>query len=73
MEQKDVSMIQNLLAQDQELAKLWKEHLELDSKIEALSERRYLSAEEEVEIKRLKKMKLAGRDRIEAILADHRR
>jgi uncharacterized protein YdcH (DUF465 family) len=66
-------MIQNLLAQDQELAKLWKEHLELDSKIEALSERRYLSAEEEVEIKRLKKMKLAGRDRIETILAEHRR
>lgn len=73
MEEKEMDQIQSLAAQDQELARLWREHLELESKIDSLGERRYLSPEEEVEIKRLKKIKLAGRDRIEDILADHRR
>ena len=72
MEEKEMDLIQSLAAQDEELARLWKEHRELESKIDSLGERRYLSPEEEVEIKRLKKIKLAGRDRIEAILADHR-
>jgi len=36
------------------------------------NKRRYLSDQEQVERKRLQKLKLAGRDRIDQILSDYR-
>jgi uncharacterized protein YdcH (DUF465 family) len=72
MEQKDYDLIQSLLPRDEELARLWNEHLELEKRLDDLNERLYLSNEEQVELKHLKKVKLAGRDRIETILASYR-
>lgn len=72
MEQRDLSLIEELVAENPELAKLWKEHIELEAQLRSLDERVYLTPEEQVERKRLQKIKLAGRDRIEAILAEHR-
>ena len=72
MEQQDTELLERLLPIDQELAKLWHEHLELEKQLGDLGGRVYLSAEEQVEVQRLKKIKLAGRDRIESILASHR-
>ena len=72
MENKDLELIQRLLDSDQELARLWHEHQELEARLEALAQRPYLSPEDQVEVKRLKKLKLAGRDRMEAILVRYR-
>jgi len=72
MEAKDLELIQKLIPENQELARLWSEHQKLEAKLDALASRVYLSAEEQVEVKRLKKIKLAGRDRMEAILAEYR-
>ena len=72
MENKDLELIQRLLDSDQELARLWHEHQELEARLEALGQRPYLSPEDQVEVKRLKKLKLAGRDRMEAILVRYR-
>lgn len=72
MEQKDLDLLNSLLPTNAELANLWHEHVELEKKLDDLSTRVYLSAEEQVEFQRLKKVKLAGRDRIETILAEHR-
>ena len=72
MENKDLELIQKLVDSDQELASLWHEHQELEAKLEALGQRAYLSPEDQVEVKRLKKLKLAGRDRMEAILVRYR-
>ncbi|MBA4358836.1 MAG: DUF465 domain-containing protein [Desulfovibrio sp.] len=72
MEQRDLELIETLVATDEELAKLWANHRQLDNQIENMSARLYLTSEEQVERKRLQKLKLAGRDRIEAILAAHR-
>lgn len=72
MEQRDLALIEDLIVQNEELANLWKQHRELEIKLEDLGGRRYLTAEEQVERKRLQKIKLAGRDRIEVILAEHR-
>ena len=72
MEAKDLELIDQLISDDQELAHLWHQHLEMENRLEVLSQRRYLTPEEEVEVKRLKKVKLAGKDRIEGILASHR-
>jgi hypothetical protein len=72
MEQSDLELIESLAAADEELAKLWANHRQLDNEIESMSARLYLTPEEQVERKRLQKLKLAGRDRIESILAVHR-
>lgn len=72
MEQRDLELIETLVEEDPELANLWKEHRGLETQIQTMDDRVYLSAEEQMERKRLQKLKLAGRDRIEAILADHR-
>ena len=72
MEAHDIELINQLKAENEELAALWQEHQELESQLEFLSERIYLTSEEQIERKRLQKVKLSGRDRIEQILADYR-
>ena len=72
MEQQDIAIINRLVNENEEMARLWAEHQELEVKLENMENKMYLTAEEQVEVTRLKKVKLAGRDRIEAILAEHK-
>ena len=72
MEHQDIKLINRLVSENEEMAKLWAEHQELETKLGNMENRMYLTAEEQVEVTRLKKVKLAGRDRIEAILAEHK-
>jgi uncharacterized protein YdcH (DUF465 family) len=72
MEKKDEELIQTLLDRDAELKHHWDEHQDLERQLSHLQGRLHLSAEEEVEKKRLQKLKLAGKDRIMEILAKHR-
>lgn len=72
MEQGDLDLIEKLIVENDELAELWTKHRELEIKLDELGNRVYLSAEEQMERKRLQKIKLAGRDRIELILAEYR-
>jgi hypothetical protein len=72
MDKQDLQLIEQLLPENEELASLWREHRELETQLDALGQRVYLSPAEQAEAKRLKKVKLAGRDRIEEILAAHR-
>jgi uncharacterized protein len=72
MEKRDQELIDQLLPDNQELQKLVKEHKEFESQLGEFTKRLYLSDEETREKKRIQKLKLAGRDRIEQILKDHR-
>jgi uncharacterized protein len=72
MEQTDLELIEQLADQDPELKKFWDEHREFERILEEFNRRPYLTAAETVERKRLQKLKLAGRDRIEQILAKYR-
>jgi hypothetical protein len=72
MEPQDLALIECLLPSHPELRRLWQEHLRLDRELEELHGRRFLSAEEEERRQEIRKDKLAGRDRIEAILREHR-
>ena len=47
-------------------------HRDYERQLETFNRRPYLTAAETIERKRLQKLKLAGRDRIELILAQHR-
>jgi uncharacterized protein YdcH (DUF465 family) len=72
MDKQDIDLIERLLSENEELASLWREHQRLDVQLDAMGQRSYLSPQDEQEVKKLKKVKLAGRDRIEAILAQYR-
>lgn len=72
MEKRDLELIQKYINTDPELKRYMEEHEEFEKKLEELNRRIFLTPEEEVERKKIQKLKLAGRDRIEAILAKYR-
>jgi hypothetical protein len=72
MERREEELIQQLVAQDDELKALYIEHQELKQKLEAFRNKLYLTPEEELEKKRIQKMKLASKDRLMDVLHRHR-
>lgn len=72
MERRDLDLIQKYISVDPELKRYMEEHEEFERKLEEMNRRLYLTPEEEMERKKIQKLKLAGRDRIEAILAKYR-
>ena len=73
MEQYELKLIAKYGDLDDDLNQLWKEHLDYEKKLDAFEHKRYLTSEEETEMKRLKKMKLAGKTKIQTILEKYRR
>lgn len=72
MEKSDLELIKSLVEENGELRVLMEEHGELEEQLVVIRHKRYLTAEDEVEKKTLQKLKLAGRDKIEEILSEHR-
>ena len=72
MEKRDLVLIQKHITDDPELKRYMEEHEGFERKLEQFNRQSYLSADEEIERKKIQKLKLAGRDRIEAILARYR-
>lgn len=72
MERKEEDLIRSLLDRDPELRRYYEEHVALERELTALQQRSHLTPEEEVEKKRIQKLKLAGKDKIMEILARHR-
>ena len=58
---------ESLLASNEEYRRLYEEHTQLESRLKALSEKVVLTDAEQIEESKLKKLKLAGRDRMEEI------
>jgi hypothetical protein len=77
MEPHDVTLIEALIgggaSGHAELRRLWQDHQEFEKELAALRKRPHLTPEEESREREIRKLKLAGRDRIEAILRDARR
>ena len=72
MEKKDEDLIATLIDREPELRRYWEEHGDLERQLAGFQGKFYLSPEEEVEKKRLQKLKLAGKDKIMEILSRHR-
>jgi len=72
MEKRDLELVQRYISSDPELKRHMDEHEEFEHRLAELNRHLYLTPEEEVERKKIQKLKLAGRDRIEAILAKYR-
>lgn len=64
MEDYERARIESLLDEDDELRKLWEQHLDYERRLEELDALPHLTPEEEVERKRIQKLKLAGKDRL---------
>jgi uncharacterized protein YdcH (DUF465 family) len=72
MELKDEQTIVSLLDKDPELRKFYEEHRELEQKLAQFQHKHHLTPEEEVEMKKIQKLKLVGKDRMMEILGRHR-
>ena len=72
MEKKEEEQILSLMDEIPELRSLYSEHQTLKKKLDTLNHKHYLTPEEELERKRIQKLKLAGKDRMMAILSEHR-
>ena len=72
MELREIELIVSLLDKDQELKQCYEEHQELEKKLQRYQHRAHLSSMEELEKKRLQKLKLLRKDRIMEILRRYR-
>ena len=71
MERQEEELIRQHLAHDEELRGLYTEHQEFKHRLEVFRNKLYLTPDEELERKRIQKLKLASKDRMMAILSRH--
>ncbi|MBE0504206.1 MAG: YdcH family protein [Desulfuromonadales bacterium] len=67
MQQYDESLVQQLFEDNPRFRRLYEEHQILERDLERLTAKDYLSSEDELEKKRVQKLKLAGKDEMELI------
>ena len=67
MEKKEIYRIQSLIKE----GKLYNEHVRLDKKIEVLSNKSFLTPQEEVEFKNMKLKKLQGKNKIMELIEEN--
>lgn len=72
MEQHELNLIARLVQTNAELDELWKAHQEYEKQLTRFEGKPYLSPAEDTELKQIKKMKLAGKTKIQAILDKQR-
>jgi uncharacterized protein YdcH (DUF465 family) len=73
MEKRDKRLIADLIKGNKTLRDYVEQHNEYERQLEEYNKIVYLTPEESMERKRIQKLKLAGRDEIDRILAEHRR
>ena len=71
MERRDEEIIQQLMIHDDAMRTLYLEHQELKHQLEAFRDKIHLSTEEELEKRRIQKLKLASKDKLMAIIDRH--
>ena len=72
MESTDRELIMQVGGSNDELRRLYEEHVELNGMIDRLEGMAYLTPQEQVEVKRLKSIKLRGMRRMMDLVAPYR-
>ncbi len=72
MEKTDEELIENLIEKEPDLKNRVDEHWSLKEQLEEFNEKAYLTPQEKIEKKKIKKLKLHAKDKIEEILAKYR-
>jgi uncharacterized protein len=68
MEDYDQSLVERLFDGNPRFRMLYEEHLLLEKELQKLNQKTYLSSDEEIEKKKVQKLKLAGKDEMDRIL-----
>ncbi|BCA79850.1 YdcH family protein [Desulfuromonas sp. AOP6] len=72
MQQDSQSLVQSLFDQNPRFRLLYEEHRLLEKDLDSLTRKSFLTPEEELEKRKLQKLKLAGKDEMERILSNYR-
>ncbi len=72
MTTKDEELIERLMTENEDFLKAKKAHTQLARQLEELEKKPFLTPQDEMEIKILKKKKLAWKDQMEKILIQYR-
>jgi len=72
MPTKEQDLIERLMRENEEFLKAKETHTQLAKQLEELEKKPFLSPQDEIEIKILKKKKLAAKDQMEKILIQYR-
>ncbi len=67
----DDTLIERVKREDTEFRRLLDEHQHYETQLDTYTDLRFLTTEQEMERKRLQKLKLLGKDRMIAILQQH--
>ena len=67
----DASIIEQVKRNNAEFSRLLEEHQQYENQLAAFNDLRFMTSEQEVERKRLQKLKLQGKDRMLAILQQY--
>ncbi|MBN2428979.1 MAG: DUF465 domain-containing protein [Deltaproteobacteria bacterium] len=70
MDENNEKLVQLLMEENPRYRKLYEEHLFFEKELERFNQKRFLIPEEEIERKKLQKLKLAGKDEMEQILRE---
>lgn len=72
MEEKDQSLVQQLFDGNPRFRLLYEEHQVLEKELNQLNTKTHLTPDEEVEKRKVQKLKLAGKDEMEEMLSRYR-
>ena len=71
--EKEDELKQKLMEEDPDFKRLMEEHIEFENKLEEYNQKAYLTPDEENERKKIQKLKLMGKDKMEMILSSYRK
>ncbi|RLB67845.1 MAG: DUF465 domain-containing protein [Deltaproteobacteria bacterium] len=67
----DERLIERLCREDEEFKRVFQEHREYERQLQAFAGKTFLTTDEELEVSRLKKLKLKTKDRMYRLLDKH--
>ncbi|WP_027184907.1 DUF465 domain-containing protein [Desulfovibrio inopinatus] len=73
MEQRDLDLIAKIVDENAELKGLYEEHIQFEKILEKYESKPFLTPEEDLEVKELKKKKLAGKTEMMSLLEQYRK
>ncbi|MBF0480832.1 MAG: DUF465 domain-containing protein [Desulfovibrionaceae bacterium] len=73
MEQRELDLIERHLAGDAELKTLWEDHIRYEKLLERLETKPFRTPSEDLEVKDIKKKKLAGKTKLDALIQKYRK
>jgi uncharacterized protein YdcH (DUF465 family) len=72
MQEQDSALVEKLVNENPRFRKLYEEHQFFEKELVQIEDRPHLTPDDELEQKKIKKLKLAGKEEMEQILQDNR-